>query len=124
MASKKRSLGPIRHLNFHQHVQGMLQQEDRLLKQTLDHLTRESTNNIRIITQEQQVIIAKLKLLEQRLAASQQRSLQALEQEERKKEQASGKRPKSLSLTPKGNSAGQVRGNRFYSSFFPNQANQ
>ena len=56
------------------HVQGMLNQEKRVLKQTLDHLERESCNKIRTISQEHQVLSNNLKLLEQRLAASQKQS--------------------------------------------------
>lgn len=97
MATKRR---PIQHLNFPQHVQGMLDQEERLLKQTLDSLTRETTNTIRIITREQQVIAAKLKTLEQRLAASQMRSQQALEECKRKEETARRLGSRSLTLTP------------------------
>lgn len=97
MATKRR---PIQHLNFPQHVQGMLDQEERLLKQTLDSLTRETTNTIRIITREQQVIATKLKTLEQRLAASQMRSQQALEECKRKEEAARRLQSRSLTLTP------------------------
>ena len=97
MATKRR---PIQHLNFPQHVQGMLDQEERLLKQTLDSLTRETTNTIRIITREQQVIATKLKTLEQRLAASQMRSQQALEECKRKEEAARRLGSRSLTLTP------------------------
>ena len=130
MASKRRS---ARQLNTHPHVQGMLEQEDRLLKQALEHLARQSANNIRIITREQQVITAKLKLLEQRLAASRQRSLQEMEREERKREQvatASGKISRSLSpgkgpivqyqhSRSHGTNFQHDHNNRYYSSFFP-----
>lgn len=56
------------------HVQGILNQERRVLKQTLDQLERESCNKIRTISQEHQVLSNNLKLLEQRLATSQKQS--------------------------------------------------
>lgn len=68
----------VQRVGLSPHVQGLLNQEERLLKQTLDHITRETLNTIRCITQEQQVISTKLKLLERRLAASQQRSQSVL----------------------------------------------
>lgn len=130
MASKRRS---ARQLHSHPHVQGMLEQEDRLLKQALDHLARQSANNIRIITREQQVITAKLKLLEQRLAASRQRSLQEMEREERKRERmttASGTISRSLSPSKshvplyqhshsRGKGFQQDQNSRYFTSFFP-----
>ena len=105
----------------------MLDQEERLLKQSLEQLTRQSTNNIRLITREQQVITAKLKLLEQRLTASRQRTLQAMEREERKKERATTSGKRSLTLSPgkehiarhQQHSRGEIRTYRYYESFFP-----
>ena len=60
--------------NLPAHVQGMLNQEERLLQQKLDHLTRETANTIRTISQEQQVTASKLKTLQHRLSQSQKRS--------------------------------------------------
>lgn len=85
---------PIQHLNFPQHVLGMLDQEERLLQQTLENISRESSNKIRMITREQQVITNKLKSMELRLAASQLRSQQA--QEERKRKREAEKRARSM----------------------------
>ena len=94
--STKRSSScrPIQHLNFPQHVLGMLDQEERLLQQTLENISRESSNKIRMISREQQIITNKLKSMELRLAASQLRSQQALEERKRKKEEE--KRARSM----------------------------
>ena len=89
----------VQRVGLSPHVQGLLNQEDRLLKQTLDHITRETLNTIRCITQEQQVISTKLKLLERRLAASQQRSRSVLGSAEPKKpagEEAASEKSRGL----------------------------
>lgn len=67
------------------HVQGMLNQEERLLQRTLDHLNKETKNTIRMIDQEQQVLATKLKLLEQRLEQSRQQSEALLHNSSRNK---------------------------------------
>ena len=71
MSAKSRSK---RQTNLPAYVQGKLKQEERLLEQTLDHLSRETANTIRTISQEQQVMSSKLKIMECRLVQSQNRS--------------------------------------------------
>lgn len=63
-----------RQSNLPAYVQGKLKQEERMLEQTLDHLVRETANTIRTISQEQQVMSSKLKVMENRLVQSQLRS--------------------------------------------------
>uniref|UniRef100_A0A1X7VAR8 Uncharacterized protein n=1 Tax=Amphimedon queenslandica TaxID=400682 RepID=A0A1X7VAR8_AMPQE len=63
-----------RQSNLPAYVQGKLKQEERMLEQTLDHLVRETANTIRTISQEQQVMSSKLKVMENRLVQSQIRS--------------------------------------------------
>ena len=96
MAGKRQK---VQRVGLSPHVQGLLNQEERLLKQTLDHITRETSNTIQCITQEQQVISTKLKLLERRLAASQQRSRSVLGSAEPKKpagEEAASEKARGL----------------------------
>jgi flagellar capping protein FliD len=69
VVKKKRAPG-----NLPAHVQGMIKQEERLLQQTLDQLTKKTTNRIRTITQEQNLLSAQLKVMEQRLHQSQKQS--------------------------------------------------
>lgn len=56
------------------HVQGILNQEERKLQQTLDHLNREAAYKIRTITQQQQVLQRSMQVLQTKLKVSQLKS--------------------------------------------------
>ena len=73
--SSRRGLSGVRGLTgLPPHVQGILNQEKRLLQQTLEHLDREAAYNIRTVGQEQQVIAKSLQVLQTRLEMSKKRS--------------------------------------------------
>ncbi len=60
------------------HVQGILNQEKRILQHTFEYLEREAAYNIRSITQQQQVVQRGLQVLQTKLEISKQRSMAVL----------------------------------------------
>ncbi len=82
------------------HVQGILNQEKRVLEQTLEYLDREAAYNIRTVSQQQQVLQRSLQLLQIRLKISQERSQAVLNKpHQTDRVPAKQEKPKKLTKT-------------------------
>lgn len=77
------------------HVQGILNQEQRKLQQTLDHLNKEAAYKIRSITQQQQVLQRSMQTLQTKLKISQERSRAVLNPQP--EDNTNGKKPRKTS---------------------------
>ena len=98
MAHRYATAGTARAARLPSHVQNAMSREERLLQQGLDDLERQTTHAIRCISQDQQVVKTKLRILQKRLAVSQARaSSQALESKFRSRAVSCGDGPTETS---------------------------